>query len=118
MLVWTWHQFTCVVEPDYSSAKSGHFTGPHLHTIYPHGSKDTLPFATMGNGSLVAMAVFESNYREGLTRDEGVQVVAEANPSYNSQVSTPSENGLLRKKATVYRLMAFQFCAFSRTRAI
>ncbi|KAL0286794.1 UNVERIFIED_CONTAM: Proteasome subunit beta type-7-A [Sesamum radiatum] len=42
-------------------------TGPHLHTIYPHGSTDTLPFATMGSGSLAAMAVFESKYREGLT---------------------------------------------------
>ncbi|GMP46135.1 hypothetical protein CsSME_00014408 [Camellia sinensis var. sinensis] len=42
-------------------------TGPHLHTIYPHGSTDTLPFATMGSGSLAAMSVFESKYREGLT---------------------------------------------------
>lgn len=35
--------------------------------IYPHGSTDTLPFATMGSGSLAAMAIFESKYREGLT---------------------------------------------------
>ncbi|KAJ6691380.1 PROTEASOME SUBUNIT BETA [Salix koriyanagi] len=42
-------------------------TGPHLHTIYPHGSTDTLPFATMGSGSLAAMAVFESKYKEGLS---------------------------------------------------
>lgn len=35
--------------------------------IYPHGSTDTLPFATMGSGSLAAMAVFESKYREGLS---------------------------------------------------
>ncbi|KAL6139524.1 hypothetical protein ACLB2K_057828 [Fragaria x ananassa] len=54
------------------------FTGPHLHTIYPHGSTDTLPYATMGSGSLAAMAIFESKYKEGLTRDEGVQLVAEA----------------------------------------
>ncbi|XP_030530860.1 proteasome subunit beta type-7-B [Rhodamnia argentea] len=53
-------------------------TGPHLHTIYPHGSTDTLPYATMGSGSLAAMAVFESKYKEGLTRDEGIQLVAEA----------------------------------------
>ncbi|KAL9257872.1 Proteasome subunit beta type-7-A-like protein [Drosera capensis] len=53
-------------------------TGPHLHTIYPHGSTDTLPFATMGSGSLAAMAVFESKYREGLTREEGIDLVAEA----------------------------------------
>ncbi|RZC93409.1 hypothetical protein C5167_026023 [Papaver somniferum] len=42
-------------------------TGPHLHTIYPHGSTDTLPYATMGSGSLAAMAMFESQYREGMT---------------------------------------------------
>ncbi|KAL8532759.1 hypothetical protein ACS0TY_009097 [Phlomoides rotata] len=53
-------------------------TGPHLHTIYPHGSTDTLPFATMGSGSLAAMSVFESNYREGMSRDEGVKLVADA----------------------------------------
>lgn len=35
--------------------------------IYPHGSTDTLPFATMGSGSLAAMAIFESKYREGLS---------------------------------------------------
>ncbi|XP_054802169.1 proteasome subunit beta type-7-B [Prosopis cineraria] len=53
-------------------------TGPHLHTIYPHGSTDSLPFATMGSGSLAAMSLFESKYKEGLTRDEGVQLVVEA----------------------------------------
>ncbi|KAF3339571.1 proteasome subunit beta type isoform 1 [Carex littledalei] len=53
-------------------------TGPHLHTVYPHGSTDTLPFATMGSGSLAAMSVFESKYKEGLTREEGIELVAEA----------------------------------------
>ncbi|KAK3164111.1 hypothetical protein QOZ80_1AG0012840 [Eleusine coracana subsp. coracana] len=53
-------------------------TGPHLHTVYPHGSTDTLPFATMGSGSLAAMLVFESKYKEGLTREEGIQLVSEA----------------------------------------
>ncbi|ESW14399.1 hypothetical protein PHAVU_008G277700 [Phaseolus vulgaris] len=53
-------------------------TGPHLHTIYPHGSIDTLPFATMGSGSLAAMSVFESNYKESLNRDEGIKLVVDA----------------------------------------
>ncbi|KAI7998515.1 Proteasome subunit beta type-7-A [Camellia lanceoleosa] len=47
-------------------------TGPHLYTT------NTLPFATMGSGSLAAMSVFESKYREGLTRDEGVKLVTKA----------------------------------------
>ncbi|CAN6470834.1 unnamed protein product [Victoria cruziana] len=53
-------------------------TGPHLHTIYPHGSTDTLPFATMGSGSLAAMSMFEAKYREGMTRDDGIKLVCEA----------------------------------------
>uniref|UniRef100_A0A0D6R8E9 Proteasome subunit beta n=1 Tax=Araucaria cunninghamii TaxID=56994 RepID=A0A0D6R8E9_ARACU len=53
-------------------------SGPHLHTIYPHGSTDTLPFATMGSGSLAAMAMFESRYKEGMTREEGINLVCEA----------------------------------------
>ncbi|KAI5021628.1 hypothetical protein ZWY2020_058358 [Hordeum vulgare] len=57
---------------------TSHVTGPHLHTVYPHGSTDTLPFATMGSGSLAAMSVFELKYREGLTREEGIALVAEA----------------------------------------
>ena len=43
--------------------------------VYPHGSTDTLPFATMGSGSLAAMSVFESKYKEGLTVSEPVQQV-------------------------------------------
>ena len=39
-----------------------HLTLPDLTTspqVYPHGSTDALPFATMGSGSLNAMAMFE-----------------------------------------------------------
>lgn len=40
----------------------------HVLQIYPHGSTDTLPFATMGSGSLAAMSVFESlKYKESLS---------------------------------------------------
>ena len=40
--------------------------GPHLHTVWPHGSTDTLPYVTMGSGSLAAMAVFEKDYKPDL----------------------------------------------------
>jgi 20S proteasome subunit beta 2 len=53
-------------------------TGPHLHAVYPHGSTDTLPFATMGSGSLAAMSVFESRYKENLTREEAMEIVSAA----------------------------------------
>lgn len=54
------------------------FTGPHLHTVYPHGSTDTLPFVTMGSGSLAAMSVFEADFREDLSREEACALVARA----------------------------------------
>lgn len=41
-------------------------TGPHLYSIYPHGSTDKLPYVTMGSGSLAAMAVFESRYEPNM----------------------------------------------------
>lgn len=42
-------------------------TGPHLYTVYPHGSTDKLPFVTMGSGSLAAMSVFEYGYKDDMT---------------------------------------------------
>jgi len=53
-------------------------TGPHLYTIYPHGSTDKLPFVTMGSGSLAAMAVFEAGYKDDLTEEEAVLLVRAA----------------------------------------
>ena len=53
-------------------------TGPHLYQIYPHGSTDKLPFTTMGSGSLAAMAVLETGYKENMTIEEGKKLVSEA----------------------------------------
>jgi len=53
-------------------------TGPHLYQIYPHGSTDYLPFTSMGSGSLAAMAVLESEYKEDMTKEEGIKLVAKA----------------------------------------
>ncbi|KAJ1989087.1 proteasome core particle subunit beta 2 [Coemansia spiralis] len=53
-------------------------TGPHLYTIHAHGSTDKLPFVTMGSGSLAAMSVFESRWRAGLSREEGIELVKDA----------------------------------------
>lgn len=53
-------------------------TGPHLYTIYPHGSTDKLPFVTMGSGSLNAMAVLEAGYKDDLSRDEAISLVQNA----------------------------------------
>lgn len=53
-------------------------TGAHLFSVYPHGSTDALPFATMGSGSLAAMGVFEDSFSEGMTREEAEALVTRA----------------------------------------
>lgn len=52
--------------------------GPHLYTVYPHGSTDRLPYVAMGSGSLAAMATFESNYKDDLSLDEAKKLVYQA----------------------------------------
>ncbi|KAI5612953.1 proteasome subunit beta type-7 [Silurus asotus] len=52
--------------------------GPHLYSIYPHGSTDKLPFVTMGSGSLAAMAVFEDRYRLDMEEEEAKLLVRDA----------------------------------------
>lgn len=52
--------------------------GTHLMQIYPHGSSDSLPFTTMGSGSLAAMAIIESEYKDDMTIEEGKALVAKA----------------------------------------
>ncbi len=46
--------------------------------VHPHGSTDSLPFCTMGSGSLAAMAVFEAGFKEELSREDAVALVARA----------------------------------------
>merc|ERR1711893_566188 len=53
-------------------------TGPHLYSIYPHGSTDSLPYVTMGSGSLAAMSVFEDRYKVDMELDEAKELVADA----------------------------------------
>jgi len=53
-------------------------TGPSLYQIYPHGSTDNLPFTSMGSGSLAAMSILESEYKDDMTIEEGKALVAKA----------------------------------------
>ncbi|KAA8895901.1 nucleophile aminohydrolase [Sphaerosporella brunnea] len=53
-------------------------TGVHLFTVHAHGSTDKLPYVTMGSGSLAAMAVFETMWKKGMTREEAVSLCSEA----------------------------------------
>jgi len=53
-------------------------TGPHIYSIHPHGSTDKIPYATMGSGSLAAMAVFEKKWKPDMTEEDGKKLVSEA----------------------------------------
>ena len=53
-------------------------TGAHLYQIYPHGSTDKNPYVTMGSGSLAAMSVFETAYKEDMNEEEAIDLVKEA----------------------------------------
>lgn len=53
-------------------------SGPHVYQIYPHGSTGKLPYTTMGSGSLAAMSVFETGWREGMDEAEAVELVKRA----------------------------------------
>jgi len=54
------------------------FEGPHLYTIYPHGSTDSLPYVTMGSGSLAAMAIFEAHYKPNMEKQDAINLVRAA----------------------------------------
>ncbi|XP_073495870.1 proteasome subunit beta type-7 [Phyllobates terribilis] len=53
-------------------------SGPHLYSIYPHGSTDKLPYVTMGSGSLAAMAVFEDRYKPDMEEEDAKLLVRNA----------------------------------------
>jgi len=53
-------------------------TGAFLHTVAPHGSTDSLSYASQGSGSLAAMSVLESRYKDGLTEAEAMALCSDA----------------------------------------
>lgn len=52
--------------------------GPHIRAVYPHGSADKLPFATMGSGSLAAISIFESRWEPDMSQEDAIKLVCDA----------------------------------------
>ena len=52
--------------------------GAFLATVAPHGSTDRLPFVAMGSGSIAAMAVLESQYKDEMDVEAAKTVVRDA----------------------------------------
>lgn len=53
-------------------------TGSHLFSIHAHGSTDVGYYLSLGSGSLAAMAVLETNWREDITKDEAIKLASDA----------------------------------------
>jgi len=53
-------------------------TGSHLYSIHPHGSSDSAPFATMGSGSLNAIAVLDSGWKPDMELEEAKKLIRDA----------------------------------------
>lgn len=52
--------------------------GPQLIECDSHGNHKGGPFLTMGSGSLAAMAILETYYKENMTQDEAEELVIRA----------------------------------------
>lgn len=53
-------------------------TGAHLFSIHAHGSTDVGYYQSLGSGSLAAMAVLESHWKEDINREEAMQLASDA----------------------------------------
>lgn len=53
-------------------------TGPHLYSVYPHGSYDKLPFVTAGSGAAAAVSVFEDRFKPNMELEQAQQLVRDA----------------------------------------
>jgi len=83
--------------------------------VYPHGSTDSLPYCTMGSGSLNAMAIFEDGFKEDMDVEEAKKLVARAIKSgiYNDLGSGSNVDLCVIYKDKVSALL---HCSTSRTR--
>lgn len=52
--------------------------GSHIFSIHAHGSTDSVPYSTLGSGSLAAMSVLESRWKPDLNEEEAKKLVRDA----------------------------------------
>ena len=82
--------------------------GPQLVTISPYGNSMRLPFTTMGSGSLAAMAILETRFKDNMKEEEAVELVKDAieagifndlGSGSNVDIYVVRRNGCEKKKA-------------------
>jgi 20S proteasome subunit beta 2 len=52
--------------------------GPQLFSVHPHGSTESLPFISMGSGSLAAISVLENSYNCSIDLNSALTVIKES----------------------------------------
>lgn len=53
-------------------------TGAHLLSVQAHGSTDIGKYQSLGSGSLAAMAILETNYKDDMTKEEAMKLCSDA----------------------------------------
>ncbi|RLV90548.1 Proteasome subunit beta type-2 [Spathaspora sp. JA1] len=53
-------------------------TGAHLLSVQAHGSTDIGKYQSLGSGSLAAMAVLETHFKEDMSKEEAIKLCADA----------------------------------------
>ncbi|VVT50097.1 uncharacterized protein SAPINGB_P002599 [Magnusiomyces paraingens] len=53
-------------------------TGPQLFSIHAHGSTDVGFYLSLGSGSMAAMAVLEARWHKDISKEEAINLVADA----------------------------------------
>ena len=89
-------------------------SGAHLYSIHPHGSTQRQTYDTMGSGSLAAMAVFESRYKEDMNEDEAIILVRDAIRAgiFNDLGSGSNVDiTIIRKDLTTQQLRTYEVAA-------
>mmetsp|Transcript_23860 Transcript_23860/g.27048 ORF Transcript_23860/g.27048 Transcript_23860/m.27048 type:complete len:276 (+) Transcript_23860:56-883(+) len=54
------------------------FNGPHLCQVSADGCRMHMPFVSMGSGSLAAISILETEYKDNLSIEEGKAIAAKA----------------------------------------
>ncbi|KAI5959271.1 PUP1 [Candida pseudojiufengensis] len=53
-------------------------TGAHLISVQAHGSTDVGKYQSLGSGSLAAMSILETNFKEDMTKEEAIELCSQA----------------------------------------
>ncbi|XP_066438139.1 proteasome subunit beta type-7-like [Eleutherodactylus coqui] len=51
--------------------------GPHITSIYPHGSTDVIPYTALGSGASAAIAILKDRFKPNMQLEEAKQLVTD-----------------------------------------